>query len=75
METTRTINFTNPKGIEVKDKATALQYALEISTYWNDGKYDVDFEKAKKIFTFFCENVNLPDVIHNTYIPCPKDMI
>ena len=57
-----TIMFPTNYELVVKDKATAMQYALDKSLYWKDGKYDYDFEKAKSIFKFFCDNVNLPDV-------------
>lgn len=43
----------------IKSKADALQYALETTNF--------DFEKAKDIFKFFCDNVNLPDVADSGY--------
>ena len=48
----------------VDSKASALAYAIQMSTYYNEKtkRVSVDLKKAKRIFQFFTDNVTLPDV-------------
>lgn len=52
-------------SVTVRDKATALQYALEATSTAAHGKRELDIESAKEVFKLFCDNVNLPDVSCN----------
>ena len=46
-----------------RSKAGAMSFALVMSlSVSENGDKVVDYEKAKKLFDFICENVNLPDV-------------
>lgn len=55
-----------PTNLTVKDKATAMQYAISQARVYNEEKrcYDLDLEFAKSIFKLFCDNVSLPDVVN-----------
>lgn len=49
-------------GKPIESKATALQYALDSTATYENGQKVLHTDKAKEIFDFICENVNLPDV-------------
>ena len=46
----------------IDSKATAMQYALDSTATYKNGKKFLHTDKAKEIFDFICENVELPDV-------------
>lgn len=46
----------------IDSKATAMQYALNSTATYKNGKKFLHTDKAKEIFDFICENVELPDV-------------
>lgn len=48
----------------VDSKASALTYAIQMSTHYNEKtkRVSVDLKKAKKIFQFFTDNVTLPEI-------------
>lgn len=77
METTEQKVFSLPAGAQrgidpkllsafferpIESKATALQYALDSTATYENGQKVLHTDKAKEIFDFICENVNLPDV-------------
>lgn len=46
---------------KIQNKVDALQYAINTTTKWRCGEgSQVDYEEAKKLFDFFCENADFP---------------
>ena len=65
-----------PTNLVVKDKATAMQYAISQARVYNKKErcYELDLELAKGIFKLFCYNVELPDVADGGCCgECPTD--
>jgi len=46
----------------IESKATAMQYALDSTATYENGNKVLHTDKAKEIFDFICENVELPNV-------------
>ncbi len=55
-------NLLNIFSKPIDSKATAMQYALDSTATYKNGKKFLHTDKAKEIFDFICENVELPDV-------------
>lgn len=48
---------------KIESKSTAIQYAIDTTvTFDEDGNKKINFDKAKEVFDFICQNVDLPDV-------------
>lgn len=48
---------------KIESKSTAIQYAIDTTvTFDEDGNKKINFDKAKEVFDFICQNVELPDV-------------
>lgn len=69
METTRIIDL--PEIVKVKDKATAMQYAIEKAFQYRKCGLDDEhrIEIAQKIFDIFCKNIDLAEVRHDKAHP------
>ena len=49
-------------NLKIQNKADALQYAINTTMQHKCGEGSkVDYEEAKKLFDFICENVEFPD--------------
>ena len=47
---------------KIQNKADALQYAINMTMQYKCGeKSQVDYEEAKKLFDFICDNVEFPE--------------
>lgn len=69
METTKIIDLS--AIVKVKDKATAMQYAIEKAFSYRIGEVDDEhcIEIAQKIFDLFCKNIDLSEVRHDKANP------
>lgn len=48
--------------LSLKSKAEALKYAIEFTSTGEYPNRQYNMKKAKELFEFICENVQLPDV-------------
>lgn len=47
--------------LKIQNKADAMQYAINTTLKWKCGENSkVDYDEAKKLFDFICENVEFP---------------
>lgn len=47
---------------KIQNKAEAMQYAINTTLKWKCGENSkVDYDEAKKLFDFICENVEFPE--------------
>lgn len=47
---------------KIQNKADAMQYAINTTMQWKCGESSkVDYDEAKKLFDFICENVEFPE--------------
>lgn len=47
---------------KIQNKADAMQYAINTTLKWKCGENSkVDYDEAKKLFDFICENVEFPE--------------
>lgn len=63
-------------GSQINSKASAVTYAIQLCTSYNEKSrtFSVDTKKAQKIFNFITQNVNLPDVSKDTYADIAEDL-
>lgn len=47
----------------LSSKAGAMEFAIVMNTNHDEqGRVDIDYKEAKRLFDFICRNVKLPDV-------------
>lgn len=56
------LGFSGSPMLSLKSKADALKYAIEFTAAGEYPNKVPDMTKAKELFVFICENVQLPDV-------------
>ncbi len=63
-------------GSQINSKASAVIYAINLSTTYNEKSRtcSVDTKKAQHIFNFITQNVNLPDVTKDAYADIAEDL-
>lgn len=61
---------------QINTKASAVIYAIQLCTSYNEKSRtcSVDTKKARKIFDFITQNVNLPDVAKDSYAEAIEDL-